>query len=70
MKTLTELITEVSLIVTEIADHPDYQALRDNGYSLELTCKDFARLSWVADPMAASLVAEIPEIEVTHDSRA
>jgi hypothetical protein len=68
MKTLTELITEVSLIISDIAEHPDYQALRDKGYSLKLNCSDLAHLSWIPDPL--TLVAEIPEIEVTYDSRA
>jgi len=66
MKTLTQLITEASLIISEIADHPDYRALVDEGYSADLNiadaCTALVYLSWVVDPLAT--VPEIAEVEV------
>ncbi|MEH1829519.1 MAG: hypothetical protein V7L22_29985 [Nostoc sp.] len=74
MKTLSELITGASLLISEISDHPDYQALLDRGYSADLNIADASTalvyLSWVVDPPPAITVPEIPEVEVTHESRA
>ncbi|MEH2065128.1 MAG: hypothetical protein V7K50_23190 [Nostoc sp.] len=56
MKTLSELITEGSLLLTQISDHPDYRALVDEGYSADLNiadaCTALVYLSWVVDPLA------------------
>ncbi|MEH2214276.1 hypothetical protein [Nostoc sp.] len=72
MKTLSELITEASLLLTQISDHPDYRDLVDEGYSADLNiadaCTAVVYLSWVVDPLAT--VREIPEVEVSHESRA
>ncbi|MEH1790578.1 MAG: hypothetical protein V7L23_34705 [Nostoc sp.] len=70
MKTLSELITEASLIISEISDHPDYQSLVDEGYSADLNIADASTalvyLSWVVDPPPAITAAEIPEVEVNQ----
>ncbi len=70
MKTLSELIVESSLLISEISNHPDYQALIEKGYYPDLTVGDaqtaLAYLISEIDPPVIT-VAEIPEIEVTHD---
>ncbi|MDZ8135141.1 MAG: hypothetical protein RM049_07530 [Nostoc sp. DedQUE04] len=73
MKTLSELIVEASLLISEISNHPDYQALIEKGYYPDLTVGDaFTALAYLTseiDPPVIT-VPEIPEIEVTHESRA
>jgi hypothetical protein len=71
MKTLSELITEASRLLTQISDHADYQALVDEGYSADLNiadaCTALVYLSWTVDRESLFSAPEIPEIEVTHD---
>lgn len=65
MKTLSQLITEASLIISEISNHPDYQALLEEGYTPDLNIADCSTalvyLSWVVDPPPT---VPIPEVEL------
>lgn len=67
MKTLTQLITEASVLIGEISQHPDYQSLVDKGYYPDLTLGDahtaLVYLICEVDPPTLT-VPEIPEIEV------
>ncbi|MEH2309326.1 hypothetical protein [Nostoc sp.] len=64
MKTLSELITEASLLIGEISVHPDYEALIEKGYYPDLTVGDaytaLVYLSCEIDPPPI----KVPEIEV------
>ncbi|MEH1971096.1 hypothetical protein [Nostoc sp.] len=67
MKTLSELITEASLLIGEISVHPDYEALIEKGYYPDLTVGDaytaLVYLNCEIEPPSIK-VPEIPEIEV------
>ncbi|MEH2123083.1 hypothetical protein [Nostoc sp.] len=72
MKTLSELVAEASLLISEIYLHPDYQALIEKGYYPDLTVGDaFTALAYLTSEIDPPVIAvpEIPEIEVTYDSR-
>ncbi|MBC6436202.1 hypothetical protein FM036_45555 [Nostoc sp. HG1] len=64
-KSLSELITEASVVISEISDHPDYQSLVNEGYSPDLNIADavtaLVYLSWVVDPPPVT-----PQIEVNQ----
>ncbi|BAY15718.1 hypothetical protein NIES21_15370 [Anabaenopsis circularis NIES-21] len=68
MKPLSQLITETSQLLTEICDHPDYQALLNEGHSPDLTmgdaCTALVYLSWEVDPLA-TVAGDIPSGEVS-----
>jgi hypothetical protein len=70
MKTLSELITEASLVISEISDHPDYQALVNEGYSPDLNIADattaLVYLSWVVDPPSS---LPVPEVELEEEAQ-
>lgn len=70
MKSLTELITQASLLISEIDEHPDYQALQAKGYQPDLSIADaqtaLVYLIWEVEPPSIS-VPQIFEIEVNHE---
>ncbi|MFN6485987.1 MULTISPECIES: hypothetical protein [unclassified Nostoc] len=73
MKTLSELVAEASLLISEIYLHPDHQALIEKGYYPDLTVGDaFTALAYLTSEINPPVITvpEIPEIEVTDESRA
>ncbi|MEH2070539.1 MAG: hypothetical protein V7K47_20660 [Nostoc sp.] len=70
MKPLCELITEASVLISEISEHPDYQSLVNKGYQPDLTIGDaqtaLTYLIWEVQPPSIEPV-RIFEIEVNHE---
>ncbi|MDZ8023572.1 MAG: hypothetical protein RMX97_02585 [Nostoc sp. DedQUE11] len=70
MKSLTELITQASLLINEISEHPDYKVLLDKGYQPDLTVGDaqtaLVYLIWEVEPPSIP-VAQVFEVEVSHE---
>ncbi|MEH2422492.1 MAG: hypothetical protein V7K48_16720 [Nostoc sp.] len=67
MTPLIKLINDASLLLDEIAEHPDYKLLVAKGYYPDLTLGDAQTaldyLCCEADPPVIA-VPEIPEVEV------
>lgn len=64
MKPLPELISQVSALIVEISEHPDYQSLSKKGYQPDLNLADahtaIVYLLWeVAPPPLDNLSVEV-----------
>lgn len=67
MKTLSQLTVEASLLISEISNHPDYEALIEKGYYPDLTVGDaYTALAYLISEIEPPLITvpEIPEVEV------
>ena len=73
MISLSELIDEVSLLINEITEHPEYLALVDKGYYPDLDLGDaHTALAYLFCTIKPPVITDhkISEVEVTHDSKA